>query len=169
MDFAIGDLGDYRELLPTLARWHFDQWGLLTGASTFDDYVALLGAAAESRRVPSVLVAVREGQVLGSANLVASDLPPRPELTPWLGQLFVEPSRRRDGIGAALVCAVRERARQCGYERVLLYTSGTLPQYYSRLGWRVIEHLTYLERERTVMDYDLGAPTVPNHRKEPSA
>jgi predicted N-acetyltransferase YhbS len=82
-----------------------------------------------------------DGQLLGSANLVACDLPPRPELTPWLAQLFVEPNRRRHGVGAALVRAALERARQCGYRRFYLYTSGTLPQYYRRRGWREVERL----------------------------
>ena len=50
--------------------------------------------------------------------------------------------------------AVLERARQCGHSRVYLYTSGTLPEYYRRLGWRVVERLVYLERERTVMVHD---------------
>jgi predicted N-acetyltransferase YhbS len=53
------------------------------------------------------------------------------------------------------VRAVLERARQCGHPRVYLYTSGTLPRYYSRLGWRVVERLAYFQRERTVMVYDV--------------
>jgi len=151
----ISDLGDHLSWVPVLARWHYDQWGPLTGADSFDGYVALLTKAAESRAVPSVLVAVLKGELLGSANLVASDLPPRPELTPWLAQLFVAPTRRRAGVGAALVRAVLERARQCRHPRVYLYSSGTLPQYYSRLGWQIVERLAYLERERTVLVYDL--------------
>ena len=154
---VIQDLGDNLSWLPTLARWHYDQWGPLTGASSFDGYAALLTAAAASRRVPSVLIAMADGELLGSANLVTFDLPLRPDLTPWLAQLFVESTRRRDGVGAALVRAVLLRAQQCGYARVYLYTSGTLPEYYGRLGWRVVERLTYLQRERTVMDYDVGA------------
>ena len=165
----ISDLADYLAWLPALARRHYDQWGSLTGAGSFDGYVALLTEAAASRTVPSVLVAVADGELLGSANLVACDLPPRSGLTPWLAQLFVEPNRRRAGVGAALVRAVLERARQCGYARVYLYTSGTLPQYYTRLGWRVVERLSYLERERTVMDYDVGLSSAPNHGMHPAA
>lgn len=152
---VIADLDEHREWIPTLAQWHFDQWGPLTGASSFDAYLVLLTMAAQSRTIPSVLVALANGQLLGSASLVASDLPPRPQWKPWLAQLFVEPSQRRHGIGAALVRAVLERARQCGCERVYLYTSGTLPQYYRWLGWREVKRLEYLGRERTVMEYDL--------------
>jgi GNAT superfamily N-acetyltransferase len=154
---VVTDLADAAELLPTLARWHFDYWGRLTGAPTLDGYVAMLTEAAKSRMVPSVLVALAGGELLGSANLVACDLPPRPEFTPWLAQLFVAAAHRRGAVGAALVAATRERAKTCGYARLYLYTSGTLPDYYARLGWRDIERLTYLGRERTVMDYDLGA------------
>src|ERR671919_442523 len=77
---VIADLGDHRSWLPVLARWHYDQWGPLTGASSFEDYVALLTDAAARREVPSVLIAVADGALLGSANLVASDLPPRPRV-----------------------------------------------------------------------------------------
>ena len=152
---VISDLGDHFSWLPVLARWHYDQWGRLTGAESFDGYVALLTEAAASRAVPSVLVAASEGKLLGSANLVASDLPPRPERTPWLAQLFVEPTRRRAGVGADLVRAIIQRAKKCGHPRVYLYTSGTLPEYYSRLGWQLVERLAYLQRERTVMVYDV--------------
>ena len=151
----IADLADHEDVLPTLARWHFDQWGPLTGASSLEAYTELLETASKTRTVPSVLVAFADGALIGSATLLASDLPVRPALTPWLAQLFVAPGRRRDGVGAALVTAVRERARRCGYARLYLFTSGTLPDYYARLGWGTMERVAYLGRERTVMDIAL--------------
>lgn len=157
-DVLVADLGEHPVWARVLARWHYDQWGPLTGAASAGHYEQMLRDAADSRTVPSVLVAVAGGQLLGSASLVASDLPIRPTLTPWLAQLFVAPSRRRHGVGAALVAAVLERAHKCGYRRVFLFTSGTLPQYYSRLGWRVVEGVEYLGRERTVMDCGVEGP-----------
>ncbi len=84
------------------------------------------------------------------------DLPARPALTPWLAQLFVEPTQRKQGVGAALVRAVLRRAAESGYHRAYLFTSGTLPDYYARLGWQPVERIPYLGKERTVMDYELN-------------
>jgi GNAT superfamily N-acetyltransferase len=85
-------------------------------------------------------VAVDGEELLGSANLVAADLPPRPELTPWLAQLFVAPARRRAGVAPALVRAVLERARGCGFGRVYLHVGHAAAD---------------LDQERTVMHHDL--------------
>jgi GNAT superfamily N-acetyltransferase len=152
---CITGLGEHPQWIKLLARWHFDQWGPLTGASTIDDYTALLTRATEGGTLPCVLVASADETLLGSVSLVGCDLPLRRNLTPWLAQLFVEPSKRRAGVGAMLVRAVLERAEAYGYRRVYLYTSGTLPDYYARLGWREIEGLDYLGKQRTVMDYGL--------------
>ncbi len=153
---VITDLGEHPEWIETLSRWHFDHWGPLTGAETPDAYADLLAGALRSRSVPSVLIALDGRILLGSVNLVACDLPARDSLTPWLAQLFVEPAQRSKGVGAALVGAVLGRARDCGYRRVYLYTSGTLPEYYARLGWRTLERVRYLGKERTVMNYDVS-------------
>jgi len=50
-----------------------------------------------------------------------------------------------------------------------LYTSGTLPEHYRRLGWRAVEPLAYLQRERTIMDYDVGLSAVPSIGMPPTA
>ena len=80
----------------------------------------------------------------------------RADLTPWLAQLFVAPTSRGRGIGAALVKAVAHRAERCGFKRVYLYTSGELPRYYEQLGWIPRERLAYLGKERVVMELDIA-------------
>jgi GNAT superfamily N-acetyltransferase len=148
---AIEELRLHRDWIPVIARWHFDQWGPLTGAQTFERYIGVLQECAEGSDVPSVLVAVLDGNVLGSASLVACDLSPRPSLTPWLAQVFVLSDYRHQGIGAALVRAAAARARNLGFPRLYLYTSGDLPRCYERLGWTIEEHVEYLGRRRAVM------------------
>ena len=87
-------------------------------------------------------------------NLLRSEMESRPTLTPWLAQLFVAPGCRRGGVGAALVTAAIAHARTCGFSDVYLYTSGTRPRYYARLGWVELERVDYLGKERTIMKHD---------------
>lgn len=111
-----------------MARWHFDQWGPLTGAKTYESYVGSLEEAAAASSIPSVLVAFLDSALLGSVSLVSCDLSIRPLLTPWLAQLFVLPDHRAKGVGAALVRAAADRAQNLGFRRLYLYTSGDLPR-----------------------------------------
>ena len=52
----IDDLGAHRDCISTIAQWHFDQWGPLTGADTLQDYVRRLDQSARSDSVPAVTV-----------------------------------------------------------------------------------------------------------------
>ncbi|MBI4532153.1 MAG: GNAT family N-acetyltransferase [Candidatus Latescibacteria bacterium] len=143
------------DFIRTIAQWQFDQWHDLTGFSTVEGYIAFLEQCVEGTTIPYVLVAHSDNQLLGSVNLVACDMTIRPELTPWLAQLFVSPDHRGQGIGTALVHAAIERMRDEEFEWLYLYTSGTLPHYYERLGFTVRERVNYLGKERAVMEYPL--------------
>jgi GNAT superfamily N-acetyltransferase len=151
----IANLANHRDWIPTIARWHFNQWGILTGAESLDQYHLLLERAATIGTVPTVLVAHAPTEPLGSVSLIANDMTIRPELTPWLAQLFVIPGQRGRGVGAALVAAARVHAQRAGFHRLYLYTSGTLPQFYHRLGWVLRERADYLGKARVVMHADL--------------
>jgi GNAT superfamily N-acetyltransferase len=148
-------LARHPEWIATLARWHFDQWGILTGSETLGQYRAVLDEYSRGATIPCVLVAFKE-ELLGSVSLVPCDMEIRADRTPWLAQLFVTPRHRRRGAGATLVHAALSHARQCGFQRLHLYTSGTLPDFYERLGWVIDERVQYLGKQRTVMRYDLA-------------
>jgi predicted N-acetyltransferase YhbS len=149
----IEHLGRFRQWAPTIAGWHFEYWGRLTGFDTLEQYTAALAKWSASDSIPAVLVAVDDGELVGSVSLLSSEMKSRPQLTPWLAQLFVTPAARSEGTGAALVEAAIAHVRRCGFSRLYLYTSGTLPQYYARLGWNELERVDYLGKERAVMQY----------------
>jgi GNAT superfamily N-acetyltransferase len=160
----IAPLRDHPRWIPTLARQQFDYWHRLTGFDTLADYVAALERWSAGDGIPTVLVATDGGALLGSVNLLPSEMEIRPALTPWLAQLFVLPEYRGGGVGAAMVAASIAHAGACGFSALYLYTSGTLPAYYARLGWRALERVDYLGRERTVMRYDIaGRGKVGDH------
>jgi GNAT superfamily N-acetyltransferase len=148
----IENLSGHIDFIPLLAKWHFEQWGVLTGALTESDYQVLLSSHASSQKLPMTLVAVGHGRLLGSVNIVACDMDIRSELTPWLAQLYVHPPERGRGVGSTLVHAAVARSRELGFDYLYLYTSGTLPSFYERIGWTTREAVHYKGKERTVME-----------------
>ena len=139
----------------TIAALQFTFWGPLTGYGSVADYERFLCSAARSRQLPTVLVARRGTTLLGSVNLLASEMTIRPALSRWMAQLFVVDSERGRSIGSALIGASVAHVAELGYRRVHLYTSGTLPAYYAALGWKPIEEVEYLGKLRTIMAFDL--------------
>lgn len=151
----IETLGKHSELLDQIARLHFEQWGALTGTGSLAEYRAFLETACADTSLPVVVVAVADGKLLGSASVIECDLSIRNELTPWLAQVYVLDERRGQGVGTALVKAASEYAGKLGFQRLYLYTSGTLPRFYQRLGWANREKVSYLGKERTIMELSL--------------
>ena len=106
---------------------------------------------------PILLVAVDDDELVGSVSLIESDMPHHLDWAtrgPWLSGLYVVPQHRRRGIATALVIACEDHARSCGVRTLLLYTSRAR-MLYERLGWRVLESMTYQGELSTVMTKDL--------------
>ncbi|GGC61455.1 GNAT family N-acetyltransferase [Chelatococcus reniformis] len=89
--------------------------------------------------LPLALVAHRGEQFLGTASVIASDMPERPLYTPWVAAVWVEPEHRTRGIGAALVRAAAEAAFARGFDPVYLCATPANSPFYRRLGWRQVE------------------------------
>lgn len=47
---VIEKLALHREWIATLALWHFDQWGSLTGSNTIEEYTSFLDDVANPRK-----------------------------------------------------------------------------------------------------------------------
>jgi hypothetical protein len=90
-------------------------------------------------------------------NLLINEMMIRPQLTPWLGQLFITEGQRSQGVGAVLLDAAASYIEQLGYRQLFLFTSGTLPHYYRNRGWSDVEEVIYLGKPRTIMRLKIDA------------
>jgi GNAT superfamily N-acetyltransferase len=89
--------------------------------------------------IPFALVAYANHEFLGTASAIASDVPSRPQFTPWVAAVWVEPHARRHGIGAALVGRAAQDCFALGFARTYLCARPHRSGFYERLGWSTIE------------------------------
>jgi GNAT superfamily N-acetyltransferase len=108
-----------------------------------------------SDTLPLTFVALDHTIPVGMCSLRLTD-GLRPDLSPWLGSLVVDPKYQNHGIGKLLINATQDKARQLGFEKLHLFTfDPTLPNYYSQLGWNIIEMNELHGHPITVMDLKL--------------
>jgi GNAT superfamily N-acetyltransferase len=138
----IESIADHLDLLDTLVKWHRDQWG-----SEWAEYV---NRSTLRDQIPTIYVATEGSELLGSAMLVDEDMTTRKDLSPWLGGVYVKPSRRGQGIGTALVKHAMEQAAKMGIPLLWLYTPASR-YMYERLGWQYVSEEDYLGEKVTIM------------------
>lgn len=80
----------------------------------------------------------------------------RPDLTPWLGSLVVDPTYQKQGLGKMLINVTVKKAKQLGFEKLYLFAfDPTIPEYYERLGWKKIGIDEFKSHPVTVMEIGL--------------
>jgi predicted N-acetyltransferase YhbS len=80
----------------------------------------------------------------------------RPDLTPWLGSLVVDPTYQKKGIGKKLLNVAKAKARELGFKKLHLFAfDPNIPDYYSQLGWSTIGMNKFKGHEVTIMEIEL--------------
>jgi len=141
--------------LRIVAGWTFSAWGHQHPEYDSDSWRNAVAAYCGEAGVPSVFVAMRDGEPLGTASLSPDDMSIRRELSPWLASVFVPEASRGRGLASELVQRVEDEARDHGITRLYLYTPDQ-QALYARLGWREHEEVDYLGERVTIMVRELG-------------
>ncbi|MFJ2320178.1 GNAT family N-acetyltransferase [Pseudomonas sp. NPDC087817] len=145
-------LCDHPELIEELAELNFKEWGEFRTGDTLEARTERMRAACGKGAIPSVVVAIEDGKLLGGALLIDSDMKTRPDLTPWLAGVYVKAGERGRGIASQLVNRIVEEAAGLGVRELYLYTDAA-QSLYARLGWEVVEDLVYEDLPVTIMKY----------------
>ena len=138
MKFEISNLTAFPELKLIAADRIWNTWWRPHG-HLFQVVTDFFDELPEARSIPFCLVAHDEGNYVGSVLGLVSDLEDRPELSPWIGALWVEPEFRKQGVAAALVRAALDELFALGHEVAFLCATTEKRGMYERLGWKLIE------------------------------
>lgn len=126
------------EVFRTLCDWNFEWWGHKTsGRAEVESFMAHSLCA---DRLPQTFVALEDGVPVGMYQLqMSDDLAGRPDLYPWLANVYVDESRRGEGIGRCLMESVADAAAKLGLSEVYLYTHHV--GLYEKFGWQFVEEV----------------------------
>lgn len=150
MTHTIDLIGYHLDLVPLVARWHWDEWGGDYENTSLEAWTAALATKTRTDGMPCGWVAFVDDAPVGSVFLELDGVEPRPELTPDLGGLYVLPPHRGRGIGSALVLACEAGARQFGVDELYLYTESA-ETLYARLGRETFESTEFKNQPVAIM------------------
>jgi len=150
---CIVSLVDRPDLVPVVGHWLWDAFWNKEGY-TLEQTVATVAGWTSPLGPHQDFVLLVEGEATGTSSLVAHDLDSRPDLTPWLANVFVKPEARRRGHVGKLVAAVEYACRAASISPVWLYTH-TAERLYARAGWRTVEYFNYGGHNCALMCRDL--------------
>ena len=137
MKISIVSTAERADLVPLVARWLWDEFWRRDGYS-LDGTRAAVEESVTAPTMPRTFILLADGEPLGTASLAAEDLDARPDLTPWLAGVYVEPHARGRGYATHLIAKVEEECRAASISTLWLYTR-TAESLYARVGWRTVE------------------------------
>ena len=139
MNIQIGLLKNHPNAIPELAHIWYEVLGKIWVPDISIQQVILrFQDHLNDNALPLTLVAIDEGKPIGMCSLRVND-GIRPDLTPWLGSLVVDPAYQGKGIGKLLVTATQDKAVELGFQKLYLFAfDPSVPKYYVKLGWSEI-------------------------------
>ena len=95
------------------------------------------------------------GLVVATGYVMHQDIHLFPTLTPWLSNIYVAPSHRKQGLGEWICHGLVAEAKLAGYPRLYLYTD-TKTAWYEKMGWKKISEFVHRSRKQDLMCLDFG-------------
>ena len=149
----ITHLFNYPQLIEAVANMIYNEfWVNVEDGMSVANLVAHLETATQPQQIPLSLIAMVDGQLAGTVNLIENDDGQRVHLRPWLAAMVVREDLRGQGIGTALVNALLADARSMSIPTVYFGTDG--PGFYERLG--AVQH-ERLRDDFAIMRFELAA------------
>lgn len=123
-------------VLDTVSSWIYSWWGREQGFSQQQIREHYRHAVCENRP-PQTFVAYIDDEPVGTFQFGMEDSYVRPELYPWIKNVYVPEELRGRGYGETMLETVGDFVSDTDIEQLYLFTHMT--GFYEKHGWRFIE------------------------------
>jgi len=155
MQIEIKYLADHPELTHLLPTWFHDEWGKNNPAITVEIIERRVRERLNRDKIPLCMVGFAKSKPIATATLKIREMEIYPHLEHWLGNVYVLPEYRNQGVGSQITEATVGTAKLLGVKTLYLYTRDR-EHFYRRLGWKLLEQTEYRGRMASVMKRTLG-------------
>ena len=123
-------LKNHSSAIPALAHiWHEVLGKIWVHDVPIERVITRLKESRNDQALPITFIALDGDLPVGMCSLREND-GIRPDLTPWLGSLVVDPKHQKQGIGKMLVDATALKATELSFEKLYLFAfDPTIPEY----------------------------------------
>lgn len=154
MAFSIVSTHDHPELVAVTGLWRWLGFFEDQGVDAAEVLRHERARAAGRAGLPRTFVLLEDGRPLGMVTLAEDDLDIRPDLNPWLADLYVDAPVRGRGHGLRLVRGLEAEARRMGLDQLWLFTSSAAA-LYAKAGWIAVETVARAGEAITIMRRDV--------------
>ena len=142
------------ENLDIMTKWMYNWWGKEEGY-TFEVVKCYMKHTFQKDRLPKTYGLFDNGRIIRMFQFIYEDLEIRPDIYPWLANLYVDEEYRNKGMARILIQKVNEVAKTTlEFKELYLYTKHI--GLYEKFGWNYISELdTYTKQPRIQRLYKL--------------
>ena len=146
-----------KEHIDSIYKIISDEWGEHYEHPIRDNiYNEMRSAGEEPDNLPKIFYALnRKNEVIGTASLLGEDIKLFEHLTPWIGNFFVLPQYRNQGVGRHLYTEVISKAKSLNFDFVYLYTKDK--SYYENREWGTLKSFNYKDEINYLMKLSIKA------------
>lgn len=121
-----------------ICEWNYNWWGKRDNNS-MEQVRYYMEHSLCKNKIPQTFVALIENEPVGMYQISSYDDISRPDIYPWLANVFVDEKYRGKGVFKKLMSTVNENAKKLNIEELYLYTSHI--GLYEKFGWEFIEYV----------------------------
>lgn len=134
--------------LNKITEWIYNCWGR-DEMHTFEEIKKFVKHSLQETRLPQTYGAFINNEIIGMYQFLYEDLFVRPDIYPWLSNVYVDERYRNNGICRKLMETVKENARNnINFNELYLYTKHV--NLYEKFGWKYISDIDTCNEEQRI-------------------
>ena len=131
-----------------ICEWNYNWWGIRDNLS-YEEVRCELEHSLNNKRLPQTFVMLIDSKPVGMYQLsMCDDLNSRPDIYPWLIDVYVDKDYRGRGICRKLMETVYENAKKANLDELYLYTKHI--GLYEKFGWKFIEEVKTFRKDSPI-------------------